>query len=104
MGVKRRAITDDLLRSRSRVILEVPGYVRLRSHAPSGLASHPSSRTDRRILRKNGIIITPSAVANAYRTALADRPVGSSIEPRIWPTLLRLRPPSLRAIFFSCLF
>jgi hypothetical protein len=39
------------------VILEVPGYVRLRSHAPSGLASHPFSRADKRILRKSGFVI-----------------------------------------------
>jgi ribonuclease HI len=35
----RLAIAHHLLRSQSRVILEVPSYVRLRSHAPSGLAS-----------------------------------------------------------------
>jgi len=46
----RLAKAHHLLRSQSRVILEVPGYVRLRSHAPSGLASNALKRADNNFL------------------------------------------------------
>ena len=68
-GLLRRAITGNLRRSQSHVILEVPGCVRLRSGAPSGLASNALLRADRKGPFKGGV--PPSSRTSTYCACLA---------------------------------